>query len=65
MQQFTVYGAVRKPANESREFALASEMSSHADMVHKLIAESEMNVAGWHRANPVQRIAKFTVTEWE
>jgi hypothetical protein len=62
--KLTVWGAVRR--NDDRgEFALASEMACGPDAARGLVDGNAACIPGWHKANPVQRFAYFTVTEGE
>jgi len=63
--KLTVWGAVRRAVDNSREFALASEMACGPDSARGLVNSNAESIPDWHKANPVQRFAYFTVTEGE
>ena len=61
--KLTVWGAIRR--NDSGEYAIVSEMAAGPELVRGLVDANAETVPSWHKANPVQRIAYFTVVEGE
>ena len=58
----TMFGIVRKD-DEGNEFLIADELTYSRDEALALMLRTKNEIPGWHKANPTQRVARFTVTE--
>ncbi len=64
MVQSEMWGAVRK-SPEGREFIVVSEIGVLREETEREVKRNEGLITGWHKANPVQRIVRFDLTEKE
>lgn len=58
-----VWGAIRRRADDGREFTLASEAGDGPDTVRGLVSLNRDVIPQWHAANPLVRVARFRMTE--
>jgi len=63
MVQRIFWGAVRRSRDNGHEFMVSDEMSANRDIARQKADEAAKQIAGWHAANPVVRMAQFEVKE--